>query len=71
MHGVVVKSDGTKVEVSIGDDENDPIFVISDLLPHLDKELPNKKKYQRLLTQKKMNLILGTISITYENDKKS
>ena len=55
------------MEVSIGDDENDPIFVISDLLPHLDKELPNKK-YQRLLTQK-MNLILGTISITYENDK--
>jgi aspartyl aminopeptidase len=69
LHGVVVKSDGTKVEVSIGDDENDPIFVISDLLPHLDKELPNKK-VSEAFDPEKMNLILGTISITYENDKK-
>ena len=38
LHGVVMLSDGTKVNVSIGEDESDPIFYISDLLPHLAKD---------------------------------
>ena len=37
LHGVVVKKDGTKIEINIGENENDPVFCISDLLPHLDK----------------------------------
>lgn len=35
LHGVMIKGDGTKVEVKIGEDEGDPIFYINDLLPHL------------------------------------
>ena len=35
LHGVVVKADGTSVEISIGDGANDPVFYINDLLPHL------------------------------------
>ena len=35
LHGVVVLEDGTTVEVNVGEDENDPVFVISDILPHL------------------------------------
>lgn len=69
LHGVIVKSDGSKIEVSIGDDKSDPVFVISDLLPHLDKELPNKK-ISEAFDPEKMNLILGTISITYDESKK-
>lgn len=38
IHGVVVKTDGTKVEVNIGEEENDPVFVITDLLIHLAQE---------------------------------
>ena len=38
IHGVFAKKDGTVVEVTIGEDENDPIFVVNDLLPHLAGE---------------------------------
>lgn len=37
LHGVVCKKDGTKIKINIGENENDPVFCISDLLPHLDK----------------------------------
>ena len=42
LHGVVALMDGSTVDVSIGDEENDPIFVITDLLPHLAAD-QNKK----------------------------
>jgi len=67
LHGVVIKSDGSKIEVSIGEDENDPVFVISDLLPHLDGDL-NNKKVSDAFEAEKMNLLLGTISISYDEE---
>ncbi len=45
LHGVVVRGNGTKVDISIGEDEKDPVFTIPDLLPHLAK----KKQYDRKL----------------------
>ena len=38
LHGVMVKADGEVVELSIGEDENDPVFYINDLLPHLGRK---------------------------------
>ena len=35
LHGVVALADGSVLNVKIGEDENDPVFYISDLLPHL------------------------------------
>ena len=35
LHGVIVRADGSKVTVRIGEDEGDPVFVVTDLLPHL------------------------------------
>ena len=35
LHGVICRADGSKVEVCIGENENDPVFCITDLLPHL------------------------------------
>ena len=43
IHGVVVKKDGTTVELSIGEDEDDPVFFVSDLLIHLASEQMEKK----------------------------
>ena len=43
IHGVIVKPNGEKVTVNIGEDENDPIFTITDLLPHLAQEQMEKK----------------------------
>ena len=38
IHGVIVKTNGEKITINIGEDENDPIFTITDLLPHLAQE---------------------------------
>ena len=43
MHGLFVKADGTKIEVNIGEDKDDPVFTITDLLPHLAREQMQKK----------------------------
>ena len=43
MHGVIVKTNGEKIEINIGEDEADPIFTITDLLPHLAQDQMNKK----------------------------
>ena len=43
LHGVIVKKGGTTEKVSIGEDENDPVFVITDLLIHLAQEQMEKK----------------------------
>ena len=38
LHGVIIRKDGTSVTVNIGEDDNDPVFCITDLLPHLGRE---------------------------------
>ena len=43
IHGVIIKQNGEKIEVKIGEDDKDPIFTITDLLPHLAKEQENAK----------------------------
>ena len=42
IHGVVVKKDGTVVKIAVGEDEADPVFCISDILPHLGKDQTSK-----------------------------
>ena len=43
LHGVIVKANGEKITINIGEDENDPIFTITDLLPHLAQEQMERK----------------------------
>lgn len=45
LYGVIVKTDGTVVEVAVGDEPGDPVFLISDILPHLGKD--QEKKTQK------------------------
>ena len=59
IHGVVCKKDGSEVTVTIGEDENDPILVVSDLLIHLAAD-QMKKTLAEGITGEQMNVILGT-----------
>ncbi len=68
MHGVIVKTNGEKVEVNIGEEENDPIFTITDLLPHLAQD-QMEKKLKNGVEGENLNLLIG--SIPYEDDKVS
>lgn len=43
LHGVVIKTDGTRVDIAIGEDEEDPVVGITDLLPHLAAKQMDKK----------------------------
>ena len=59
LHGVVFKSNGEKVEISIGEDEKDPVFCISDLLPHL-AENQYKKNAREFIEGEELNLLIGS-----------
>lgn len=59
LHGVVVKKDGSTVPVSVGDGENDPQFVITDLLPHLAGD-QSKKPLGDAIPGESLNLLIGS-----------
>ncbi len=63
IHGVIYKANGEKVEIVIGEDEKDPIFVISDILPHLAKD-QYTKKIGEAITGESLNVIIGSIPIS-------
>nr|HPZ53393.1 aminopeptidase [Clostridia bacterium] len=69
MHGVVVKNDGTKVRIRIGDKEDDPVFTISDLLPHLSQE-QLKKEASNFIPGENLNVFLGSMPLKMDEDSK-
>ncbi len=60
IHGVIVKTNGEKFEVNIGEDENDPIFTITDLLPHL-AQAQMEKKLKDGVEGENLSLLIGSI----------
>lgn len=60
MHGVIIKKDGTCVDVCIGEDEKDPVFCITDLLPHLAAK-QNERKLAEGLKGEELNILLGSL----------
>ena len=69
IHGVIVKTNGEKITVNIGEDENDPIFTITDLLPHLAKE-QEAKKLREAIEGENLDLLVGSIPIL-DNEAKN
>ena len=59
LHGIVMKSDGTSVDICIGEDEDEPIFYVSDLLPHLAKDQMTKSLAEGI-TGEGLNIIVGS-----------
>ncbi len=59
LHGVVTKADGSVVDVTIGEDEGDPIFCITDLLPHLAQEQA-QKPMAKVFSGEGLNLLIGS-----------
>ena len=60
IHGVLVKANGEKMKVNIGEDENDPIFTITDLLPHL-AQAQMEKKLKDGVEGENLSLLVGSI----------
>ncbi len=68
LHGKVILIDGTQVDVSIGEDEGDPCFVVSDILPHLAQE-QMVKTMNKAFTGENLNVLVG--SRPFNNDEES
>ncbi len=58
IHGVVVKKDGTTIELNIGENEEDPVFFVSDLLIHLSQE-QLEKKASKVIEGEALDIIIG------------
>ena len=68
LHGVVCKKDGTTVEVRVGEDANDPVFCISDLLIHLASD-QLKKPAAEAVDHENLDVIVGGRPVVIEGDE--
>ncbi len=66
IHGVVVKTNGEKVEIHIGEDPADPVFCLTDLLPHLAKDQA-ERKMRDVIKGEEMNVVIS--SLPYRDDE--
>lgn len=66
LHGVIIKTNGETVQVKIGEDDSDTVFVITDLLPHLAQD-QMQKKMSEAITGEGLNILFG--SIPYNDEK--
>lgn len=68
IHGVVAKTDGTVVPVSIGEDANDPVFCVTDLLPHLAQKQMEKKATE-VVEGEDLDILVGSRPLVIEKSK--
>lgn len=68
MHGVVITKDGTAENICIGEDEGDPVFCVTDLLPHLAAE-QNERKLKDGIKGEELNVLVGSIPYAGEEIK--
>ena len=67
IHGVVMKKDGTTIEINVGDHEDDPVFFVSDLLIHLAAE-QLEKKASKVIEGEALDIIIGNKPLTINKD---
>ena len=66
IHGIVVKTDGREIDLVIGENEDEPVFSIDDLLPHLSRKTQDEKKLSEAIDGEKLTLLFGSIPIDGE-----
>lgn len=70
IHGVVVKKDGTTVEINVGESEDDPVFFVSDLLIHLAQE-QMEKKANKVIEGEALDIIIGNKPLVIDKKDKA
>jgi aspartyl aminopeptidase len=66
IHGVVVRKDGKLITFAIGEADNDPVFAIDDLLPHLSRRTQDKKEAGDAIDGEKLTVLFGSIPLVGE-----
>jgi aspartyl aminopeptidase len=67
MHGVVIKKDGKRIDLVVGEDELDPVFSIDDLLPHLSRKHQDEKKLSEAIEGEKLTILFGSLPLLGED----
>lgn len=67
LHGVIIKKDGATVNVCIGEKEDEPVFYISDLMPHIGGRQA-EKPLGSAITGEGLNVIVGSVPLDEESD---
>ncbi|WP_300392662.1 aminopeptidase [Fusobacterium sp.] len=69
LHGVVVLGDGRRVKIVIGEHEDDPVFTVPDILPHLDRIVQGERKAREVIKGEELQIIVGSIPSVIKNDE--
>ena len=69
IHGVVIKKDGTTIEVCLGEDKDEPVVFISDLLPHISQE-QMEKTADKLFSGEALDIVIGNRQVKKEEEDK-
>ena len=63
IHGVVVKTDGRVIDIVIGENGEDPVFAIDDLLPHLSRKTQDEKTLSNAIEGEKLTILFGSLPL--------
>lgn len=67
LHGVVVLASGEKVEITIGEKDDDPVFTIPDILPHLSAKIQGDRKTGEVIKGEELQIVVGSIPSSVED----
>ncbi|WP_300461148.1 aminopeptidase [Desulfobacula sp.] len=69
LHGTIITSTGNTIDVTIGEHPDDPVFTVTDLLPHLAGKIQASKKLSEAFEGEKLNLIAGSLPLGNDREK--
>ena len=69
IHGRVVRSDGSSLDIIVGEDDADPVFTVADVLPHLAKNVQYDKKVSDAFVGEKLNVMVGSLPFGNKDTK--
>jgi aspartyl aminopeptidase len=69
IHGVIIKTDGKKVRITVGEEAGDPVFTVCDLLPHLSRKAQEEKKLKEAIEAEKLTILAGHLPFADQEAK--
>ncbi len=69
LYATVILANGEKIEFTIGEDDNDPVFTVTDLLPHLARKTQGEKKVFEAIHGEKLVVVFGGIPMAKDEDE--
>ncbi|NIZ47310.1 aminopeptidase [Entomospira nematocerorum] len=70
LHGIIILKDGSKISITIGEDSQDPVFMIPDIEPHLSRNIQNERKATEIVKGEEMQLVIGSYPLIHDEKEK-